>query len=299
MLELGYETISGTPGTTAAITVASVSSPVAYPRLSDVGPLGAPIHYTIEDSTGLVLETGVGISTAAGSFTRIAALTQWGGSSYTTAPSGLYSLPASCIIYCSMSGFAAIQAQAITCNISANRWYEPAGLAASSSTWTPTAANRDHIWRTINRMPYKVDAIAIHASGTVSADIGIYTINASTGKPAKLLLGWKNASLVSGMNTLTLASRTDGVMSAAAASLPTGPLAFLYNTSSAAVTCNRVVSSSEANFGGSETSDLSGSQHCLYGSRTQGNAMIDDPSLTGRLTSGTMTSMPMIAFRGV
>lgn len=289
MKELALEAISGTPGTSGSLTVTAVSSPVAFPRMSDVGVLSTPIAYTIEDSTGLVICSGWGYSTAAGAFTRVVETSQWGGSSYTRNPSALYSLPSGCVIYCGTSK--ATQPD-LGQPITTQMWFEPNGLDTNTTGFTPTA-NRDYFWRFVNTYPYSVDAVAVHASGSIVLDLGIYSVNLSDGKPAILLIGWKGVSLASGMNTITMASATLGALSAAAQALPTGDLMFMANLSSG--NFGRSVST-KGSRSGSIVSDLNATQCLQYVNRTNNTSFASNPTITGRFTSANVAA-PLVAFR--
>ncbi len=297
MKELGLETISGTPGTSASITVAAVTAPVAFPRMSGVAPIGSPIHYTIESSTGQPLAEGVGHATGAGSFTRDIELSHWDGTSYTPNPSTLYNLPSGCVIYCSAAGFSTEQTYGPPSNIHATRWYEPGDKPVSASTYTPSTAGRDIFWRIRNKFSNKVDAVAIHTGAIGSMDLGIYEFDWATGNPGLLLAGWVNVTTVAAMNTLTLASSTLGVLAGqASAAMPIGDLFIGENVSATTLTSSRLIDCVMAT--GSTNPDLTASQPFLYTTRTQGTSFASNPTITGH-NAQTNAKAPLIAFRGV
>lgn len=288
--ELGRESISGTPGTSASLTLTAATSP-AFPRMSEVAVVGVPLSYTIEDSTGQVLCTGMGVSTGAGAFTRVLEWSHYGGT-YSDNPSSLYSLPSGCVIYLSANRGNMATLYGPASAVDANQWINPTGLVCGTGG-TFSTANRDHYWRSMQMYPHKVDAIAIHAAGAASFDIGMYEVNPSTGSPGILLIGWQGVTVAAGMNTVTLASATLGALSAAAQRLPTGDVYWMLNLS--ASSCSRTV----ANVGpsGSDSSDLSAAKSVLYRSRTNNTSFGDTPTLTGRLTT-TTANVPMIPLRG-
>lgn len=296
MRELAYESVSGTPGTTAAITVAAITGTPAYPRLNNVAPTGSPIHYTVENSSGQPLCTGVGISTGANGFTRQVEYSHWDGTTYTAYPGTLYSLPSGCKIYASLSAATAAPLAAPTWNGTTGRWFEPGDRTVGTTTFTPSAAGRDHFWRFRNLHPHLVDSVAIHAAATGTIDVGIYEIDWSTGAPGKLLLGWQGVSVVAGMNQITTASRTSGSLAAGNVSIPVGDLYGMVNVSATSVTCGRTITNNGA--GGSVVPDLSSAQSLLYLTRTNATSFGDSPTLTGRLTTG-VAAVPALVFRGV
>lgn len=294
MRELGYETISGTPGTTAALTVAAVTSP-AFPRLNAIAPVGSAIHYTIIASDGQVISNGVGVSTGAGAFTRKVEFSSFDGTTYTVGGS-LASLPAGCTIFCGYNFSNVAPLQAPTWNGDANRWFEPGDMPVASTVYTPSATGRDHFWRFRNLNPHKIDAISVFTGAAGALDFGIYEVDWVTGGPAKLLLGWNIATTAVGANTLTLASATLGVLAGAASVLPTGDLYGMWNVSSTSVTSNRTI----ANVGpsGSVDADILTAKSILYATRTNATSFADSPTITGRHTTG-VAGVPMVVFRGV
>lgn len=297
MRELGLETVTGTPGTSAALTLSAVTSPVAFPRLSDVGPVGAPIHYIIESSTGQPLAEGVGHCTGAGAFNRDIEFSQWNGTAYTQNPTTLYSLPAGCVIYCGAAAFSTEPTYGPQSNVNSIRWYEPGDKPVSAATYTPSTAGRDIFWRIRNRFPNKIDAVAIHTGAVGNIDLGIYEFDWATGNPGLLLAGWVNVTTVNGMNTLTLASSTLGIYAGqSSAPMPIGDLFIGENVSATAVTSGRLIDCVMAT--GSTNPDLTAAQPFLYTTRTQGTSFASNPTITGH-NAQTNAKAPLIAFRGV
>lgn len=297
MRELGLETISGTPGTSETLTISAVVAPVAWPRLSAVAPVGAPINYTIESSSGQVLAEGVGHCTAVGAFTRDIEFAQWNGASYTQNPSGLYSLPSGCVIYCGLAAFSTEPAYAPPSNVNSIRWYEPGDKPVSAATYTPSAAGRDIFWRIRNKFANKIDAVAIHTSAVGSIDVGIYEVDWATGNPGLLLAGWVNVTTVTGMNTLLLSDATLGVYAGRSSiALPIGDLFLGENVSATTITSGRLIDCVMAT--GSVSPDLTAAQPFLYTTRTQGTSFASNPTITGH-NAQTNAKAPMISVRGV
>lgn len=296
MRELGYESISGTPGTAAALTVSAVSSPIAYPRLSAIAPAGVPVHYVIESSAGQVLALGVGYSGGAGSFTRQYEFSQWNGTTYTRDPATLYSLPSGCIIYCGAGSQLLVPGVAPPSSAITERWTEPGLQVVGSTTFTPTLASRDHFWRARNLLAYQVDALHMYIAGVGTLDFGIYEVDWSNGNPGKLLLGWQGVTTVVGNNTLLFTAATLGALSAVAQSLPLGDLFFMYNVSATSITCTRTVDLSHG-LGGNGMLPLSSGKPMLYLDRTNNTSFGDSPSVTWLNSSNT--KMPGVSFRGV
>lgn len=293
MRELGTENISGTPGTSATLTLTAASSP-AFPRMNEVAPVGSPIHYTIETAAGQVVANGVGISTAAGAFTRQVEYSSWDGTTYTVAGS-LASIPSGCKIYCGLSAFSAAPLAAPSWNGDANRWIEPSYNVGSSASFILTSANRDHFWRFLNRYPHKVDAVAYHAAGIATFDIGIYEVDYATGGPGKLLLGWQGVTSAAGMNTLTLAARTLGALAASPQPIPVGDLYGMMNASSTGASPGRGVPNGGA--AGSIGSDMANPSNILYAGRTVNTSFGDSPTIGGRHANSFPVN-PLLSFRG-
>ncbi len=294
MHELARESISGTPGTAASLTVVAATSP-AYPRLSDVAALGSMLHYTIEASDGRVVCTGVGKATAAGAFTRLTEFSQFDGTTYTKQPSALASLPSGCAIYVALSATTVMPVSAPASNVSADRWVLPNdNQIATSATGTFATTGRDHYWRVRMAYPHKVDAIAIHSTATANYDIGLYEVDWDTGNPGRLLIGWQGVSIAAGMNTILLSAATLGALSAASQRLPLGDMYWMLNMSAGGP--GRTVLYTGCS--GSIVSDLASPQSILYRSRTNNTSFGDAPTITGRLAMAT-THVPMIALRGV
>lgn len=297
MRELGKETISGTPGTAASLTVAAISSPIAWPRMSDVGPAGAPVHYSIENADGQPLCTGVGYSSAAGTFVRQREFSQWNGSAYSRDPATLYSLPSGCTIYCALGAVTVVPTFAPPSDVDTDRWCEPGGQVIGSTAWTPTAANRDHFWRFRNYCAFKIDAVGLYLGAAGTLDFGIYEVDWATGDPGKLLLGWQGVTTASTDNVLTLASATLGALSAAAQTLPVGDLIAMYNVDSTSVTGARTIDSSASMCGLGAISGTAAKPY-LYATRTNNTTFGDSPSITGRHTT-IATRLPAVMFRAV
>lgn len=292
MHELARESIDGTPGASASLTLVAVAAP-AYPRMHQVAASGSMLHYTIESSTGQVLCTGVGVSTGAGAFTRLAEFSHWDGTTYTRSPGALASLPAACSIYLALSATTAAPVHGPACSIDADRWVL-LGPDVPNVSGTPSlTASRDYYWRSLNCYPHKIDAIAIHSTGSASFDVGLYEVDWATGYPGKLLLGWQGKSVAGGMNTVTLASATLGSMSAVAQPLPLGDVYWALNVSAGG--CGRTV----PNVGrsGSSSSDMTAPKSILYRNRTNNTAFGDAPSITGRIIDA-WSNVPMISARG-
>jgi len=294
MRELGYETISGTPGTTAAITVTAVASPTAFPRLSDIAPIGSPVHYTVETSAGQVVCNGVGVSTAAGSFTRQVEFSKYDGTTYAVGGT-LASIPAGCIIYCGLSAFTASPLHAPSWNGDVNRWFEPSGQVVGTTAFTATATGRDHFWRFRNLHPHKIDAIGFSAGAIGTLDIGIYEVDWVTGGPGKLLAGWQGVTTSAGLQSLLMTAKTLGALAATAGPLPVGDLYGMVNVSTTTLTFARTISNTGPS--GSTTIDCGTPTNVLYSARTNNTSFGDGPMPTGRHASGFAT-VPMIAIRG-
>ncbi len=295
MRELGYEAISGGPGTSASLAVTAVTSPTAYPRLSAVAPLNTPIHYTIEDSTGMVLSEGIGYSTAAGAFTRVREYSHWTGTTYTETPGSLISIPSGCVIYCGAGGSMFVPTLPPPCSIDSNRWFEPGGKAADSNGFAGSATN-EYYWQFSNLVPTKVDAVGLYlsAAGT-TFDLGIYDIDASNGQPGILLVGWQNQTSVSASNILTLASATLGIYAGAASARL--PIAHLFGSLCGNVTSVKSVPHAGTSVG-SNSPELTNHRALLYRARTPGTSFASTPTISGRFAA-SITSVPALAFRGV
>lgn len=295
MRELGFEDISGTPGTSASLTVTAKSSP-AYPRLSDVSPLGGAVHYIIKASDGQVLCTGVGYPSAAGTFVRQAEFTQWNGTTFTRDPASLASLPASCTIQCGVGEYSVVPPFARPWSGDADQWVEPAGNVVVSTTYAIGNANRDYFWRFRNLCAFECDAIALDFSAAATLDIGIYEVDRATGAPGKLLLGWQGATGAVGTNILTFATATLGVLAKQAQTLPLGDLIGMFNVDTTG-NLSRTVAPM-VNSGGSGSSRMTDAKPFLYANRTNNTAFSDNPTITGRITT-TTAGVPAIVLRGV
>lgn len=290
MYELGYENISGTPSTSASLTLTAISSPIAYPRMSAVGPASTPIYYIIENSSGQVLCAGVGLCASAGSFTRVIEFSHWNGTTYTRDPGTLYDLPSGCKVYCGVS--VGTIAPLMARHESAT-WFEPAAREVTSATMT-FSANRDYWFRFRNEYAFPVDQVAVHIAAAATLDVGIYTVDPSDASPSKLLLGWQGVVAGSGgMVEMALTSVTLGVMSAAAQPIPMGDLYVMVNVSASAP--GRVVTNGSA-ISGSLVSDLANADAPLYANRTNNTSFGDDPTITGRITT-TFAHSPALVFR--
>lgn len=296
MRELAYQSISGTPGTAAALTVVAVAG---NPRLDQVAPVGSPIFYTVEiESSGQAVCTGVGKATGAGAFTRLAEFSSYDGTDYGANPAALASIPAGCVIYCSLSGQIALPSFAPTSNVSANRWFDPSGQGGIVTTaFTVGAANRDYFWRDRLATAQKIDAFSIHAAAIGVLDLGLYEIDWATGGPGVLLLGWQGFALAAGMNTLLLTAATLGVLPKAAQRPPIADVIWMANWSATTANPARTKDATAA-LSGSETADLSGPQHLLYAPRANNSTFGDSPALTGRITTAA-AKVPSIGARGV
>jgi len=295
MKELGKELISGTPGTATNLTVTAISSPISWPRMSDIGPVGAPVHYTIENTDGQVLCTGVGYSSAAGTFVRQYEFTQWNGATYTRDPGTVYSLPSGCTIYCALGAVTVTPTFAPPSNVDTDRWVEPGGQIVTTGVFTPTAINRDHFFRFRNYCGFKIDAIGLYLGAAGTLDFGIYEVDWSTGNPGKLLLGWQGVTTASGDNVLTLASATLGALSAAAQTLPVGDLFGMMNVSATTITAARTIDATAA-AGGSGMLNMTATRPYIYATRTNNTSFGDSPTLTGRHTT-TNARLPAVLFR--
>jgi hypothetical protein len=296
MRGIGYESISGTPGTAANLTVAAVTS---SPRLSDVAPVGSPIHYTIEVlSTGQFVCHGVGISTGAGAFTRVIETDAYDNTNYTLSPASFASIPSGCVIYCAAGAFDILPTYAPVCAAAENLWFDPAGPNnnIAGATWTVGTTSRDFFWRDRIAVNQPIDRLAIHTSAICTLDFGVYEVNWSTGKPGKLLLGWQGVTTVAGMNELSLSAATLGALPKSAQRLPIGDVFFMGNWSSTTGQPNRVKDGTGA-MSGSLVSDLASPQHIQYVNRTNNTTFGDNPTITGRLTTA-YTKIPLVAARG-
>jgi hypothetical protein len=296
MRELGYQSISGTPGTAAALTVVAVAG---NPGMHQVAPVGSPILYTIAvESTGQQVCSGVGKSTGAGGFTRSLEFSTFDGTDYLTPTATLASIPAGCVIYCSFSAFDVMPTYAPPCAPGENLWFDPAGQSIiTSATWTVGAANRDYFWRDRIAVNHPVDQLAIHASAASGTlDFGLFEIDWATGKAGKLLLGWQGVTLAAGMNPLLLTAATLGALPKAAQRLPIGDVMYMGNWSATAGQPGRVKDGTSA-MAGSLVSDLASPQHLQYVNRTNNTSFGDNPTITGRITT-SYSKIPLIAARG-
>lgn len=292
--DLALEAVSGTPGTSASLTVTAVTSPFASPRLSDVANPGVMFRYTIEASDGQALALGIGYSSAAGTFVRVQETAHYDGTTFTKDPSTLYSLPTGCTIYASASSVSIVPSLSQPISIDADKWVEPGGKEVAASTCTMTAQDRDHFFRLFNACGFKVDAIGFYAGAVGVIDVGLYAVNATDGSVGTLLLGWQGVTTASGNNILTLASATLGVLPKAAQRLPLGDLWAMLNVSSTTVTFNRTV---QGNTSVGAALYLASAAVFMYAGRTNATAFASNPTLAGRHTNG-VARLPMLAFRG-
>lgn len=296
MRELAYESISGTPGTSATLTVAAVSG---NPRFNEVAPVGSPIQYTVVvESTGQQVCHGTGISTGAGGFTRVIESSSYDGTNYTMSPAAFASIPAGCVIQCSAGAADLIPTYAPPCAPGENLWFDPAGSSIiTAATWTVGATGRDYFWRDRIAVNHPVDQLAIHAAAASGLlDFGLYEINWATGKAGKLLLGWQGVTLAAGMNPLLLSAATLGVLPKSAQRLPIGDVMFMGNWSNTAGNPGRVKEGSSA-MAGSLVPDLSAPQHIQYVNRTNNTTFGDNPTITGRIITA-YSKIPLVAARG-
>lgn len=293
MRELGYEDISGTPGTAASLTVTAKSSP-AWPRLSDVAPVGCAVHYTIKASDGQVLALGVGYPSAAGTFVRQREFSQFNGTTYSRAPATLADLPAGCTIQCSVGEWSIAPTLARPWNGDVEQWVEPGGNVVTSTTLALTN-NRDYFWRIRNLCGFATDAVAIDLSAAASIDFGFYEVDLATGAPGKLLLGWQGVTGGVGSNVLTYATATLGVLPKSAQLLPLGDLVCMLNVGTAG-NASRTISA-YTGVGGSGSARMTDSKPLLYANRTNATALGDDPTVTGRITTST-AGLPATPLRG-
>lgn len=295
MRELGLELISGTPGTSATLTIAAVTG---NPRINQVAPVGASIHYTVEiENTGQQVCHGVGFSTGAGSFTRAIESSAYDGTDYTFSPAGFASIPAGCVIYCSAGAADLLPTFAPPCATGENLWFDPAGPSViTSATWTVGAINRDYFWRDRIAVNHPVDQLAIHAAASGTLDFGLFEIDWTTGRAGKLLLGWQGITLAAGMNPMLLTAATLGVLPKAAQRLPIGDVMYMGNWSATAAQPGRVKDGTSA-MAGSLVSDLASPQHIQYVNRTNNTSFGDNPTITGRITSA-YAKIPLVAARG-
>lgn len=296
MRELGFERISGTPGTAAGLTLTAVAG---NPRMSAAAPVGSPIHYTVEiESAGQQVCHGVGISTGAGGFTRVVESSSYDGTDYTMNPAAFASIPAGCVIYCSAGAADLVPSNAPPCAPGENLWFDPAGQNnnVSAAAWAVGTTNRDHYWRDRIAVNKPIDQLAIHSSAICTFDFGVYEIDWATGKAGKLLLGWQGITTIAGMTPLLFSAATLGALPKSAQRLPIGDVMFMGNWSSTAGQPNRVKDGTGA-MSGSLVADLSVPQMIQYANRTNGTAFGDNPSITGRLTT-SYSKIPLVAARG-
>lgn len=294
MRELGFENISGTPGTTATLTVTAKTGP-AWPRLSDVAPLGCAVHYTIKASDGQVLALGVGYPSAAGTFVRQREYSQFNGTTYTRDPATLASIPAGCTIQCSAGEASIAPTLAKPWNGDAEQWVEPGGNVVTSTTLALTN-NRDYFWRIRNLCGFATDAVALDLSAAASIDFGLYEVDRATGAPGKLLLGWQGATGGVGSNVLEYSAATLGVLAKQAQTLSLGDLVCMLNIGTAG-NASRTISPFTG-IGGSGSARMTDAKPLLYANRTTGTAFGDAPTITGRITTAT-AGLPATPLRGV
>jgi hypothetical protein len=296
MRELGLQSISGAPGTAAALTLGDVAG---NPRMSAIAPVGSPIHYVVAiESTGQMVCRGVGFSTGAGGFTRVMEFATFDGADYTTDPASFGSIPAGCVIYCSGGATDIITSHAPVCGPGENLWFDPAGPnnKVSSATWTVGAVNRDYFWRDRIVVNQKIDQLAMHASAASGViDFAVFEVNWATGKAGKLLLGWQGVTLIAGMTPMLLSAATLGALPKAAQRLPIGDVFFMANWSNTTGQPGRVKDGT-GSMDGSLVADLASPQHIQYVNRTNGTAFGDNPTITGRIAS-SYPNIPLVAAR--